>query len=158
MRLIAVLALWAALESAHAVEIEPKGKALKALLGTTQVKRKVVKVGGEDTEVFYTKDKGKLAFIQKGLYEPNCTHTWAVGATPAGKITSIRVIEMSCPHAFPTKASSYLDQYKGKGPADVATLSAKIKTIAKATGSSNLTTDAAKRVITAAPKVLAELD
>ena len=63
-------------------------------------------------------------------------------------ITQVRPIEMACNHAFPTKAAGYLDQYKGKGPADAAKLSADIATIAKATGSCNLATDAVKRSIT----------
>ena len=89
-----------------------------------------------------------MAFIQKGIYEPNCTHTWAIGIDPkTGKVTQVRVIEMSCPHAFPTKADSFLDQFKGKGPADAATLDSSIATIAKATGSCKLATDAVKRSI-----------
>lgn len=144
------LAFWAQIELAGAVDFEPMNKALVNLLGTTKVVKKTV----GKSEAYYVKGaKGipsKIAFIERGVYEPNCTHTWAIGLDPkSGAVTEIRVIEMSCPHAFPTRAASFLDQYKGKGPADAAKLSADIKTIAKATGSSNLTTDAVKRTVTA---------
>jgi hypothetical protein len=51
------------------------------------------------------------------------------------------VIEMSCPRAFLTRANSFLEQYSGKELADMAKLEEKVKTIAKATGSSKLTND-----------------
>ena len=60
---------------------------------------------------------------------------------------------MGCPkYAFPTKSATFLDQYKGKGPADVATLDADIQVVAKATGTSQLTTQAVKRTITSYAK------
>lgn len=144
------VSLWLAIDQAGAVDIEPKGAALKALLGTPQVKRKLVKIGTEEREVFYTADKSRIAVVEKGVYPPNCTHTWAIGLEK-DKVREIRVIEMSCPHAFPTKAASYLDQYKGKGPAQAPKLKGDIHTIAKATGSSDLLTDAVQRVLTALP-------
>ncbi len=138
------------------VEIEAKGKALKALLGTPQVKRKQVKIGPAEREVFYTADKSRIAVVESGLYPPNCTHTWAIGIAK-DKISEIRVLEMSCPHAFPTKAASFLDQYRGKGPAQAAKLKGDIHTIAKATGSADLLTDAVLRVLTALPTVKSAL-
>ena len=133
-------------------EFEKKGKALSSLLGTTKVKVKKVPRGKQQVEVYFTKEGnalgGKIAVIEEGLYPPNCTHTWAIGIdTKSGKVNAIRVLEMQCPHAFPCQKASYLEQYIGKGPADVATLDKDIQTIAKATATANLTTDAVKRAI-----------
>ena len=100
----------------------------------------------------------RVAVIEKGIYQPSCTHTWAVGLDgKTGAVTEVRVVEMSCPHAFPAKAASYLEQYKGKGPADVAKLDSQIQTIAKATGSCRLTTEAVSRAITGYSKAKGQL-
>ncbi|MGZ3688516.1 MAG: FAD:protein FMN transferase [Bdellovibrionota bacterium] len=156
-------ALWALVEQqSHAVEIEAKNKAIVALLGTPKAFRKSVSVEGKETELFYSKNaQGKadhIAVIETGLYPPNCTHTWAVGINPAsGAVTEVRVIEMGCPHAFPTRAGSFLDQFKGKGPADVAKLDSQIDMVAKATGSAKLATDAVKRSIIAVTKIKGQI-
>jgi hypothetical protein len=152
------IALFATLQQAGAVEFEPLGKALTTLLKTTKAFPKKAKVGNKDAEAFYAKGSGgtpaAVAFDEKGIYEPNCTHTWAIGIDPkSGKVTQVRVIEMSCNHAFPTNKPNFLDQFKGKGPADVAKLDGQIDTIAKATGSSKLTTDAVKHAIVAYQKM-----
>ncbi len=136
-------------EQARAVEIEPMGKALQALLKTTKVKKKAL---GE-SEFYYAPgapgSPTAVAAVEHGLYQPNCTHTWAIGLDPSsGKVTSIRVIEMECQHAFPTKTAAFMDQYKGKGPADMASLDSSVTTIAKATGTCNLLTAAVKRAVT----------
>jgi hypothetical protein len=145
---IAAVALWALIEQASAVEIEPMGKAVGTLLGTTKgVKQKKTKLDGRDIWVFYA--GGKAAFIDKAVYPPDCTHTWAIGVDGEGKITEIRVIEMKCPHAFPCKTASFLDQYKGKGPADADKLEDDVDTVAKATYTANYTTDVARRSIKA---------
>lgn len=152
---------WLTVEQSMAVEIEPMGKALVKILGTTKVFRKNLKVDGKDVSLFYSKDgagkPAQVAFIEKGIYEPNCTHTWAIGVDPKGAVSEVRVIEMSCPHAFPCKAASFLDQYKGKTVAEAAKLGDDIDTVAKATGSSKLTTDAVKRALTAYPKAKGQL-
>jgi hypothetical protein len=153
MLLLAIALIWLSMESALAVEVEPLGKAVMAVLGTSKAMKRTVPSSAGETTVFVTKDaSGKVsraAFIQKGIYQPNCTHTWVVGIDgKSGKVTQVRVVEMSCPHAFPTKSASFLDQFKGKGPADAAKLDAEVSTVAKATGSSKLTTDAVKRSIT----------
>src|SRR6185295_1423125 len=108
------------LERADAVDFEPMGKAVAALLGTTKAFKKNIRIDADAVDIFYSKGaSGKaeqFAFIQKGIYEPDCTHTWVVGVSAkTGKITGIRVIEMSCPHAYPTRAASFLDLFKGKG-------------------------------------------
>lgn len=142
------------LQRADAVELEPLGKAVGAVLGTTKAFKKSIGGPGGAKDVFYAKDaKGKaskVAFVEKGLYPPNCTHTWVIGLDVAtGKVTEVRATEMACPHAFPTKTASFLSQYQGKGVTDVATLDSKIDTVAKATGSAKLTTEAVKRSIMA---------
>lgn len=152
--LFAVLVL-TALEIAEATEFEKLGDSIAKALGTTKAFKSQTSVGKESVNVFYAKDASgkasKFAVIQKGLYEPNCTHTWVIALNAASsQVESIRVVEMSCPHAFPTREASYLEQYKGKGPADVKNLKGEIHTVAKATGSSQLTTDAVVVAIKAA--------
>lgn len=139
---------------AGAVEIEPLGKALTTILGTPKVSKKVIKVAGKDVAVFLAKGADgkikKAAFVEKGIYEPDCTHTWAVGIdADSSSVSEVRVVEMKCPHAFPTKASSFLEQFKGKGPADVEKLVEGVDVVAKATGSSKLAAEAVKRSIQA---------
>lgn len=151
---LAALLLWAI--DARAVEFEKLGAALAKALGTKQVFKTSAAVDGEDVTVYYAKGDGgkprKYAVVSKETYEPNCTHTWVVGLTSAAKVDDIRVVEMGCPHAFPARKASFLDQYKGKGPADVKSLKGDITTIAKATGSCELTTKAVSRSIVAAAK------
>lgn len=150
---LSALLLCAQIEKSHAVEIEPWTKAVAAIVKKMKdVGVKKLSIGGKPVEVYFSKDaQGKanqLAFIEHGLYPPDCTHTWAIGIDgKSGKVTQVRVIEMKCNHAFPTKAASFLDQFTKKGPADANKLEGQIMTIAKATGSSNLTTDAVKRSI-----------
>ncbi len=139
--------------SAQAVEFEPMGKALTTLLKTTKVSKKSFTFEGRDTPVFYSKDaSGKVtsvAVLEKGIYEPNCTHTWAIGLDPtSGAVTEVRTIEMSCQHAFPTREKSFLEQFVGKGPADAQKIEEDTDVIAKATGSSKLAATAVRRAIT----------
>lgn len=146
------------LQSVQAVEFMKKGAAIKSQLGTSNAFQNKVSIGKQKVDFFYSKDKGgkaeKLAVIQGGLYPPNCTHTWVIGLSATKcSVNGIDVVEMSCPHAFPTQKRSFTDQFTGKGPTDTATLSSKIATIAKATGSSELTTTAVKTAIQACSKV-----
>jgi hypothetical protein len=151
--------LWLCAERSFAVDIEPMGKAIGALLGTTKQVQK--KTFGKQL-AFFSKDasaKGKAVFIENGVYEPNCAHTWAVGIDGAGKVQGVRVLSLGCPHANPIKPASFLDQYKGKGAADIAALKAHkgIDTIAKATGSCDLTSDAVARSLESYVKNKAQL-
>ncbi len=153
-----MLLLILALKHAEATEFEPKGKAIAAALGTKQAFKKSVNVDGKAVDVFYSKDsKGKAAkyaIVETGLYEPNCTHTWVMGINAkTAALETIRVVEMSCPHAFPTKTNSFLGQYTGKGPADMQKLDSDIQVVAKATGTCQLTTDAVKRSVSVASKI-----
>jgi len=114
-----------------------------------------VNVKGKEIAVYYSKNSSgnpkRLAVVQKGIYEPDCTHTWVVGLdAKKSKVRSVRAIEMSCPHAFPTREASFLNQFKGRGPASVKKLAGEVHTVAKATGSSELATDAVKTAIQAA--------
>lgn len=137
------------LEQAMAVQFQPKGKAIADVLGTKDAFQKKVTVDGKELTAFYSKDSAgkaaKFAFVQEGLYPPNCTHTWIVGVeNGSGKVTEVRPVEMSCPHAFPTKEVSFLSQFKGKAIADADKLDKSIDSVAKATGSSKLTIEAVK--------------
>ncbi len=136
------------LEQAFAVQFEPKGKAVAEVLGTKKAKQKKLTVDGKEITAFYPSEgKGKIAFVQEGLYPPNCTHTWVVGIDAAkNTVTQVRVVEMECPHAFPTKESSFLGQFEGKGLRDLDKLDS-VHTVAKATGSSKLAIEAVKRSI-----------
>ena len=155
---VAGLAFVFQIELASAVEFEAKNVALQALLGTKNVFKKTV----DKTQVFYSKDPSgkpsKVAVLETGLYPPDCTHTWAIGLDPkSGAVTQIRVVEMKCQHAYPCKAASFLDQYKGKGPADMPKLKSQINTIAKATGTGDLTTAAVQRSVEAYQKIKSAL-
>jgi hypothetical protein len=143
---------------AFATEFEPLGKAVAASLGTTKAFKKSFKFEGKPLDVFYSKNSSgkaaKFAFVQHGIYEPNCTHTWIVGVdAKSGKVDGVRVVEMSCPHAYPTKTEGFLGQFKGKGIADASKLKSDITPIAKATGSAVLAIDAVRKSIVAASKL-----
>jgi hypothetical protein len=154
--LYAVCALLFLLEQANAATFEPKGKAIGDVLGTSKAFSKKV---GSDT-VYYAKGGDgkatKLAFVQEGLYKPNCTHTWVVGVdASSGAVTEVKPVEMSCPHAFPTKEDSFLGQFKGKTDADK--LDKDIDVVAKATGSSKLAIDAVKKSLKEAKELKGQL-
>lgn len=161
-RVVRALSIWALLlqiETAHSAEFEKLGAAVAKALGTSKAFRAPASSG---TTAFFAKDgsgkPARFAVVEKGMYEPNCTHTWVI-AIDARKVAveQIRVVEMSCPHAFPTNKATFLDQYKGKGPADMKSLKSEIHTIAKATGSSNLTTDAVIRAVSLASSMKGKL-
>lgn len=147
-------------ERADATTFEQLGSAIGKGLGTKKVKKKsFTNDKGSNVSFYYSSnDAGqprKYACVEKGIYNPgNCTHTWVVimNATTQ-QVTDIRVVEMSCQHAFPTRKASYTAQYKGVGPAEYKELKGKIKTVAKATGSSDLMTDAVKRCVSNAIQI-----
>ena len=150
-----ILTLWIALDTTTATDFEKLGTAIQNALGTAKAFKTTASVGKKSHDVYYSKGASgkaeKLAVIQKGIYEPNCTHTWVITVdAKSSKVEQVRVVEMSCPHAFPAQKAAYLAQYKGVGPAAVKTLRDEVKTIAKATGSCNLTTDAVVVAIGAA--------
>lgn len=139
----------------YAVEFENKFKAVAAVLGTPQAYP-------SGNSVFYSKSKKgaveRIALIESAIYPPNCTHTWVIGLDGTQlRVTQLRVVEMSCPHAFPTQKASFLAQFKGKGPADLKVLEKNVHTIAKATGSSMLTAQAVKSAITKAQDLRGKL-
>lgn len=151
--LMAVM-LFAMVESANAAEFEKLGSALPNALGTKQLFQKKFKNDkGQEVLAYYSKgasgSPAKIAFVEKAFYNPgNCSHTWVIALNATTQmVEEVRPVEMSCTHAHPTKASSYTAQYKGKGPADVKKLNDQIKTIAKATGSCNLMTEAVQKSI-----------
>ncbi len=158
---ICAVFLLLSLDSAFGVEFEKLGTAVEKALGTGKAFKTSVKFKGKATTVFYSKGANgksdKFAVVQNGLYEPNCTHTWVVGLDHSAQVQDIRVVEMSCSHAFPTKEESYLGQYKGKGPADAAKLKGQVHTVAKATGSSDLTTEAVVTSISIVDKLKGKL-
>lgn len=141
------------LDQSIGVEFEKLGAAVASALKTTKAFKANTRVGGEDTTVFYSKGANgkanRYAVVQKGIYKPSCTHTWVVGLTGDGRVDDIRVVEMSCTHAHPTRKPSFLAQFKGKGPATVRELASNLQVVAKATGTSELTRDAVVRSIQA---------
>ena len=83
---------WLSVENASAAEIEPMNKAILAILGTPKATKKEINDGKGNVPVYYSKGADgkpqKVAFIEKGIYAPDCTHTWAIGLDGAtGKIT-----------------------------------------------------------------------
>jgi hypothetical protein len=141
------------LERATSVEFEKLGAAIASALKTTKAFKASTKVNGEDTTVFYSKGANgkanRFAVVQNGIYKPNCSHTWVVAVNQASKVEDVRVVEMSCTHAYPTRKPSFLAQFKGKGPAAVRDLASSVQVVAKATGSSELTRDAVVKSIQA---------
>lgn len=154
---LAAAILWSTLEQAHAVDLVPLGQALTKVLGTTKAFRKSI----SGATYFYSKaSDGKadrVAFIEKNVWQKSCTHTWIVGVGRDGKVTSVIAQEQQCPHAKPAAAASYLSQYSGKGPADVSKLKGDVNTIAKATGSCDLATDAVIHSVTTYQKIKGQL-
>lgn len=137
----------------RAVEFEKLGAAVAGVLKTKSAIKASVEVGGNPQMLYYSKDdQGKprrYAVIQKGKYEPNCSHTWVVGLNASGVVEEVRVVEMSCSHAYPTRSPAFLDQFMNKGPKNLQSLKSNVHVIAKATGSSELARDAIVRSIEA---------
>ena len=132
------------IDQGFSVEIVPLKNALKATLGPVKAAaKKNMTQGGEKFEVYYDKNAPKkFAVVQRRIYPPNCTHTWVIGLDSSATVKDIRIVEYSCPHAKPATTPSYFEQYIGKGPADAGSLKGSISTVAKATGTCDLTTDA----------------
>ncbi len=145
-RSAAIVALFVYAQHAGAVEFEKMGSAVAKALKVKKAKKAATKVGGKDITAYYAEGADgkptRFAVVQNGIYPPNCTHTWVVALDTNAKVDDIRVVEMSCTHAYPTKEQSFLSQFKGKGPVDAKSLKSSVQTIAKATGSSELTADA----------------
>ena len=121
-------------------------------VGDAEAFPKKAEINGKSESAYYSKDAAgkpsQVVFVEKGLYPPNCTHTWVVALdAQSGNVKEVRPVEFSCPHALPTKTASFLDQFKGKGPADAAKLEAEVTTIAKATGTSVLAAKAVQHSI-----------
>jgi hypothetical protein len=157
-----VLSFLFVMEQAMAVTFEPKGKAIADVLGTKQAFSKKITLDGKEQTVFYAKGSDgkatRFAFVEEGLYKPNCTHTWIVGVDAAsGSVSEVRAVEMSCPHAFPTKEASFLSQFKGKAIADADKLDKDIDVVAKATGSSKLAIDAVKKSLKGAKELQGQI-
>ncbi len=153
---LAILFLIFSIELSFAAEFMKLGAAIKSVIKTDKAQMTSVTVDGEKADVFTAKsDAAKFVAVkQGGIYPPNCTHTWIVGLGKKDcKVSQIQVVEMSCPHAFPTRKSTFLDQYKGKGPAQIKSIDSGVVTVAKATGSSELTTKAVEKAIKACEKV-----
>jgi hypothetical protein len=143
-------------QQASAQQFQPLGKTIFQMIKAKDPKNvptKSLAHPSGNVDVFYTKKGGKLstlAFVQKGVYPPDCTHTWVVGVNPTTfKVTDIQVVEMSCPHAFPTRTRNFMGQFVGKGPADTKLIK-KATIVMKATGSSELTREAVIKSITLA--------
>ncbi len=134
------------LETASAVEFEKMGTAVATALGVKKASKATTTVNGKTITAYLAKDGSgkatKYAVVNQGIYPPNCTHTWVVGLTPDAKVEQVRVVEMSCTHAYPTKETSFLSQFTGKGPAQLKKIKSETHTVAKATGSSDLTAEA----------------
>jgi hypothetical protein len=129
------------------------GKSIMAMIGTKDATKKTFP---GTTAIYDKKANGKpkvVAFVEKNTWQTTCAHTWIVGIGADGKVTQVVAQEQQCPHAKPAAAASFLEQYKGKGPADTAKLKDNVTTIAKATGSCELATEAVVHAITTYQKV-----
>lgn len=134
---------------AQARQIAPLLKTVADVLGTSKASKKVLGA----TTVFYSKDKdkaSKIAVIAHATWGGRCTHEWVIGIDyPTNKVTKVAVTELSCPHADPINESGFLDQFKGKGPVEIKGVKriSQINTVAKATGSSDLTNEEVVKAI-----------
>ncbi len=142
-------------ETAEGVEFEKMGSAVGAALkGVKKASKGSAKVDGKDVVIYYSKDASgkpdRFAVVQQGIYPPNCSHTWVVALDGKLKVDDIRVVELACTHAYPTREKSFLSQFYGRGPAQVKEIKSGVQTIAKATGSSELTANAVVIAIEAA--------
>jgi hypothetical protein len=141
------------LDRAYAVEFEKMGTAVAGALKVTKASKASTTVDGKPVNAFYAKDgagkPSRFAVVQQRIYPPNCTHTWVIGLDASAKVDDIHVVEMGCTHAYPTKEKSFLQQFYGKSLADVKSLKGNVQTVAKATGTSELTADAVITAITA---------
>jgi hypothetical protein len=72
-------------------------------------------------------------------------------------VTEVLPVEMACPHAYPTKESSFLSQFKGKAIADADKLDKNIDVVAKATGTSKLAIEAVKKSLKGAKELQGQL-
>ncbi|MBI3294530.1 MAG: hypothetical protein HYZ71_07335 [Deltaproteobacteria bacterium] len=138
------------------VEIESLKSALKAALGHVKAAtKKTVTEKDQTFDIYFDKAALKnYAVVQKRIYPPNCTHTWVIGIDALSKkVNEIRIVEYSCPHAKPATTASYFEQYKGKGPVDMSELKGSIQTVAKATATCDLTTDAVVMAVEAIGKI-----
>jgi hypothetical protein len=142
--IVAIISVWTMLETSWAGEIEPLKAALISMLGKVQVQH----VGANNMDYWFKKGgkAPRVVFIEKNVYPPNCSHTWAVGIDAAtGKVASVHPLEMGCPHGYPAKSKTFLMQFQGKSVADVKSLKAyNLDTIAKATGTCKLAADAVR--------------
>jgi hypothetical protein len=139
------------LETSWAGEIEPLKSALISMLGKVQVQH----VGAGDMDYWFKKGgkAPRVVFIEKNIYPPNCSHTWAIGIdATSGKVASVHPLEMGCPHGYPAKSKTFLMQFQGKTVSDLKALDG-IDTIAKATGTCKLAADAVKKSLTQFQKV-----
>jgi hypothetical protein len=153
-KLLLSLLLSSYADVARAATFEKLGASVSKVLMTGNAFTDKVRLDDQPVEIFYSKHVGEIkdiAVVQRATYPPDYTHTWVIEIDPTSfQVGKIRVVEMSCPHAFPTNRESFLEQYKGAGPADLKTLHDKVNVIAKATGSSNLLTEGVIRSIKAA--------
>ena len=148
---MAIIGIWTTLEASWGGEIEPLKSALISMLGKVQVQH----VGKDGADYWFQKGghAPRVVFIEKNVYPPNCSHTWAVGIdTKTGKVASVHPLEMGCPHGYPAKSTTFLSQFQGKSISDVKSLDS-IDTIAKATGTCKLAAKAVQSSITKYQKV-----
>lgn len=158
-RFIVLVILIMAIDQGMCVEVESLKSAIKATLGPIKAAAKrSVTHNNQTFDVYFDKTRPtQFAVVQSRVYPPNCTHTWVIGLNDKAVVKNIRMVEYSCPHAKPATKKSYFQQYMGKGPADVMSLKSSIQTIAKATGSCDLTTDSVVTSIEAIAKVKSTL-
>jgi hypothetical protein len=154
---LAIISLWTVIERASAGEIEPLKTALISMLGKVQVQHE----GGDGMDYWKPKagkgKAGRVVFIERNIYPPNCTHTWAVGIdAKTGRVVGVHPLEMGCPHGYPAKSKDFLSQFQGKGFSDIRTLD-NIDTIAKATGTCKLAAGAVKKSLNEYQRVKGKL-
>lgn len=103
---LAVAMTLSTLGQANAVELQPLGKILISVLGTSKAFQK--KIG--DAIYYYSKDaSGKIdrvAFIEKNTWQDSSIHTWIVGVGPNGRVTRVVAQERPTPDSESSAESS----------------------------------------------------
>ncbi len=156
--IVPALLIWAKSQTAYAIDLEPLDASVSAALKSKSETQKG-KIDGIAVRILRdgSKKLEKIAFIVSKPWNNQCAHTWVVALDKKGSVLQVRAQNQQCPHAEPTKKESFLKQFIGKGPADVDTLKAKVTTVAKATGSSELAAEAVEVSIKTFMKYQAKL-
>ena len=154
-RVMMALFLLVEARSALALEFETTSQAIQGLLETKTYYRKQVlpsSLNSKQMDILYSRNSsgapGRVLFLQHRENPAKCAHTWAVAIDPKStRVLGVHVLSVKCAYGFGIRDSKFLDQYRGVGPAEVKDLERRIHGVARATVSSQLTTQVVKESV-----------